>query len=417
MTDLPDLSPFRARFPALSREQGGRTIVFADAPGGSQVPDTVIEAVAGHYRRGISNMDGAFAASEELEETVARARHAGADLAGATPGQIVFGANSTSLLFHLSRSFARTIGAGDEVVVTRLDHDANIRPWALAARDAGASLTWVDVHPGDATIDRASFDAALERRPKLVAFTLASNAVGTVTAAAELVAAAKAAGAIVAVDGVHVAQHRAIDLSGIGADIVTISPYKVFGPHMGMVAATPEVLDGWDPYRVRPAEHYPTPERWETGTQNHEAMAGFVAAVDYLSQIGTTTDEPADGTRRAAVLAAFDAIGAHERGLSRRFLEGVAGIAGVRLFGIGSTDRVDERTPTFALRVGDRHPRETSKELAERGIFTWDGHYYAMELYDRLGLLETGGAVRIGFCHYHTADEIDRVLEALADLA
>ena len=417
MTDLPDLSAFRARFPALSREQGGRTVVFADAPGGSQVPDTVIEAVAGHYRRGISNMDGAFAASEELEETVALARHAGADLAGATPGQIVFGANSTSLLFHLSRSFARTIGAGDEVVVTRLDHDANIRPWALAARDAGASLTWVDVHPGDATIDRASFDAALERRPKLVAFTLASNAVGTVTAAAELVAAAKAAGAIVAVDGVHVAQHRAIDLSGIGADIVTISPYKVFGPHMGMVAATPEVLEGWDPYRVRPAEHYATPERWETGTQTHAAMAGFVAAVDYLSQIGTATGEPADGTRRAAVLAAFDAIGAHERGLSRRFLEGIAGIDGVRLFGIGSTDRVDERTPTFALRVGDRHPRETSKELAERGIFTWDGHYYAMELYDRLGLLETGGAVRIGFCHYHTADEVDRVLEALADLA
>ncbi|MGH2540773.1 MAG: cysteine desulfurase-like protein [Actinomycetota bacterium] len=417
MTAGPDLSALRSRFPALAREQDGRAVVFADAPGGSQVPDTVIEAVAGHYRRGISNMDGAFAASEELEETVTAARRAGADLVGVEPGQVVFGANSTSLLFHLSRSFARTIGPSDEVVVTRLDHDANIRPWLLAARDAGAAVTWVDVRPDDATIDRTSFHAALERRPRLVAFTLASNAVGTVTPAAELVAAAKAAGALVAVDGVHVAQHRAIDLSGIGADIVTVSPYKVFGPHMGMVAATPEVLDTWDPYRVRPAEHYTSPERWETGTQNHEAMAGFVAAVDYLAEIGAEHGRRAGSTRRAAVVDAYEAIGAHERTLADRFLEGLERIEGVRLYGIDDRARLSERTPTFALLVGDRHPRETSKELAQRGIFTWDGHYYAMELYDRLGLLETGGAVRVGFCHYHSADEVDRVLEALDDLA
>jgi selenocysteine lyase/cysteine desulfurase len=221
---------------------------------------------------------------------------------------------------------------------------------------------------------------------------------------------------------VHVAQHRAIDLSSLGADVVTISPYKVFGPHMGMVAATADVLDAWDPYRVRPAEHYPSPERWETGTQNHEAMAGFVAAVDYLAEIGAASGHevgapPIDGSRRAAVVAGFAAIGAHERVLADRFLAGIEGIEGVRLYGIADRARLYERTPTFAVRVGDRHPRETAKSLAERGIFVWDGHYYAIELVDRLGLLDDGGAVRIGFCHYHSVDEIDRVLEALADLA
>jgi len=417
MKPSPDLSALRSRFPALARTHHGRPVVFADAPGGSQVPDTVIDAVEGHYLGGISNMDGVFAASEDLEATVAAARRAGADLTGADPRQIVFGANSTSLLFHLSRSFAQTIGPGDEVVVTRLDHDANVRPWVLAARDAGATVRWVDVRPDDATLDVVAFDEALEHGPSLVAFTLASNAVGTVTPAAALAARAKAAGALVAVDGVHVAQHRSIDLGNLGADIVTVSPYKVFGPHMGMVAATPAVLDAWDPYRVRPAEQYPSPERWETGTQNHEAMAGFAAAVDYLAGVGTTYGRPSDDSRRAALVTAFDAIGAHERALARRFLEGIGAIDGVRLFGIGDLDRLDDRTPTFAVRVGDRHPRETAKALADRGIYVWDGHYYAIELYDRLGLLDTGGAVRIGFCHYHSADEVDRVLEALADLA
>ncbi len=238
------------------------------------------------------------------------------------------------------------------------------------------------------------------------------------TPAAELVAVAKAAGALVVVDGVHVAQHRAIDLSDIGADIVTVSPYKVFGPHMGLVAATPDGARGLGSVpgapgaalrdhrsAGRPARR--TTRRWRRSWPPSTTSPSS----------GPLYAEPADDTRRAAVLAAFDAIGAHERRLSRRFLDGIAGIDGVRLFGIGSTDRVGERTPTFALRVGDRHPRETSKELAGRGIFTWDGHYYAMELYDRLGLLESGGAVRVGFCHYHATDEVDRVLEALADLA
>ena len=412
-----DVSSVRTRFPSLARMHDGRPVVFADAPGGSQVPDTVIEAVSRRYRDGISNLDGAFVTSQETEELVADARRAGADLIGAEPGQIVFGANSTSLLFHLSRSFSQTIGPGDSVVVTRLDHDANIRPWVLAARGAGAAVRWVDIRTEDATIDLDSFDAALAERPALVAITLASNGVGTVTPAQELIAKAKEAGALVVADGVHVAQHRTIGFSELGADLVTLSPYKVFGPHLGMVAAGPSVLDGWEAYRVRPAEHYPPAERWETGTQNHEGLAGFIASVDYLADLGRETGSRAGDSRSAATRGAFEAIGEHERFLAGRFLEGLASIPAARLYGIPGTDRLDERTPTFAVRLGDQHPRETAKALGERGIFTWDGHYYAMELFERLGILDSGGAVRIGFCHYHTPGEVDRVLEALADLA
>jgi len=348
---------------------------------------------------------------------VAAARQAGADLVGTDPERIVFGQNSTSLLFHVARSLTRVLGPGDEVVVTRLDHDANVRPWALAARDAGATLRWVDIDRTDATLDETSFGEALSDRTRLVAFTLASNGVGTITPAARLVRRAKETGALVAVDGVHLAQHRAIDFDDLGADLLAVSPYKVFGPHLGMLAARPGILDDLDPYRVRPAEDYPSPERWETGTQNHEAMQGFVAAVDYLAGAGAAYGSPSDGSRRAAVRAAFGVFADHERALTHRFLEGLARISSARLWGIGDLDRLDERTPTFAVRLGDHDPLDTAEALGDRGIFVWDGHYYAMELFERLGLLETGGAVRIGFCHYHTADEVDRVLAALEDLS
>jgi len=415
-----DPSTVRDRFPALAPSHDGDPVIYADAPGGSQVPDTVIEAVAGHYRGGISNAGGAFAASEEIDGLVLGARASAADLVGARPDQIVFGANATTLLMHVSRSFTRTLAPGDTVVVTRLDHDANIRPWALAARDAGADLRWIDLDPGDATLDVDSFDEALARRPRLVAFTLASNGVGTITPAADLVARAKAAGALVAVDGVHLAQHRAIEFSSLGADLLAVSAYKVFGPHVGFLAASHEILDAWDAYRVRPADAYDPPERWESGTLNHEGLAGLIAAVDYLAQVGASVGGPGGPSlgleRRSSIVAAFEAIGAHERVLASRFLAGVAAMPAIRLYGIDGLDRLQERTPTFAVRVGDQDPRDTSKRLADRGIFTWDGHYYAMELFERLGILDSGGAVRIGFCHYHTTEEVDRVLEAMRDL-
>ncbi|MEX0989647.1 MAG: cysteine desulfurase-like protein [Actinomycetota bacterium] len=414
----PDLSVLRSRFPALGRRMDGRPCVFADAPGGSQMPEAVLDAMRDYLVGSNANTHGTFVTSEETDELIARARVAGADLLGADPDQIVFGQNATSLLLAVSRSFGRTLGRGDEVVVTRLDHDANIRPWVLAARDAGAIVRWVDVHDDDVNLDLDSLDAALSDRTRLVAVTLASNAVGTVAPATEVARRAHAAGALVCVDGVHAAQHRSIDVAAIGADIAVCSPYKFFGPHLGMLWAREELLASWEPYKVRPASDA-VPDRWETGTLNHEGLAGFVAAVDYLAEIGDTfgAREANVGDRRQRIRRGFDAIGAWERELSDRFLSGLEAIEHVRLFGIGDRARLDERTPTFAVRVGEQPPIETTRALGDRGIFTWDGHYYALELMERLGLEpDLGGAVRIGFCHYSTPDEVDRVLDELATL-
>jgi cysteine desulfurase family protein (TIGR01976 family) len=408
-----DLSGAAVRFPGLRREQDGRTVVFADAPAGSQVPEPVIEAMADYLRRSNANAHGAFVTSQDTDDVIEEAHRAASDLLNADADEVVFGPNATTLLFAISRSIARSLEPGDEVVVTRLDHDANVRPWVLAAEDAGATVRWVDVREEDATLDGASFAAALSERTKVVAFTLASNAVGTVTPAADLVRLVRdgTSGAIVACDGVHLAQHRSIDVREIGADLVVCSPYKIFGPHLGILFGRRELLSAVRPYKVRPAEDA-LPFAFETGTQNHEGFAGWIAAVAYIAELGE------GGGRRAAVRAAFErAIVPWEAELSRRFLEGIREIPSLRLYGIAEPERAGERTPTFAIRVGEQPPAETAKSLAERGIFVWDGNYYAIEIMERLGLQDSGGAVRIGFCHYNTHDEVDRVLEELATLA
>jgi cysteine desulfurase family protein (TIGR01976 family) len=403
-----DVTAVRARFPALARlASDGTPYVWADAPGGSQMVDAAIDAVSDRMRAGASNTHGAFPLSAEIDTLIEEARRAGADLLGCAPNEIVFGQNATSLLLHLSRSIAQTWRPGDEIVVTRLDHDANVRPWILAARDAGATVRWVDVRDDDVTLDVDSFDEQLSDRTKLVAFTLASNAVGTIPPAAELTRRAKETGALVAVDGVHLAQHRSIDLHTLGADLVATSPYKYFGPHQGMLAVRAPLLEALEPYKLKAAPDE-DPDRWESGTQSHEALAGTMAAIGYLAELG------GGGERRASIRAGYAAIEAHERSLAARFLEGVSQLGRVRVSGITDLARLDERTPTFAVRVGDEHPVTTSGALADRGIFTWDGHYYAIEVFERLGLLDGGGAVRIGFCHYHTLEDVDRVLDALA---
>jgi cysteine desulfurase family protein (TIGR01976 family) len=282
----------------------------------------------------------------------------------------------------------------------------------LAAADAGATVRWVDVREDDVTIDVGAFEAALSPRTKLVGFTLASNAVGTIPPAADLVARAKEVGAVVAVDAVHLAQHRLLDLHGLGADLLVCSPYKFFGPHLGILAARRHLLETWTPYKLIPAPDE-APDRWETGTQNHEGLAGLVAAVEYLAGIAGGPG----ASRRERLAASYDAIAAHERTLADRFLDGIASLPRVRLWGIADRAHLEERTPTFAIRVGDEHPGQTAKRFAELGIFVWDGDYYAREIMTRLGLIQSGGAVRIGFCHYHTLDEVDRVLGALADLS
>lgn len=402
-----DLSGAAVRFPGLRREQDGRTVVFADAPGGSQVPDVVIEAMADYLRRSNANAHGAFATSQDTDHVIEEAHRAAADLLNADADEVVFGPNATTLLFAISRSIARSLGPGDEVVVTRLDHDANIRPWAMAARDAGATVRWADVRPDDVTLDLTSLAEAITHRTRLVACTAASNAVGSMPPVAEVVRLAKAVDALVAIDAVHLAQHHAPDLHGWGADVVATSPYKFFGPHQGMVGVRRELLASWQPYKLDAAEDV-DPHRWESGTQSHEAMAGTIAAIGYIAE--------GAADRRDGVVGGFARFHAHERLLAARFLEGAAAMAGLRLAGIADPARVDERTPTFAIRLGDQHPLDTAAALADRGIFVWDGHYYAIEVFERLGLLASGGAVRIGFCHYHTLDEVDRVLDALADL-
>jgi cysteine desulfurase family protein (TIGR01976 family) len=409
----PDLTSVRSRFPSLARTLDGRPVVFVDAPGGSQVPESVIEAMADYLRHSNSNVHGAFDTSRETDLLVDEAHHAAADLLNADADEVVFGPNATTLLLSVSRSIARTLEPGDEVVVTRLDHDANVRPWILAAEDSGATVRWVDLREDDVTLDLGSFEDALSERTKVVAFTLASNAVGTITPAARLTRLVRErTSALVVCDGVHLAQHRGIDVREIGADLVACSPYKIFGPHLGILYGRRDLLSSLKPYKVRPASDA-LPYAFETGTMNHEGFAGWVAAVAYLAELAG-----GDLDRRRSLAAAFErAIGPWELELSTRFLEGIRSIPDVRLYGIADAGRVHERTPTFAVRVGDQHPAETAKALSERGIFVWDGHYYALELMERLGLQETGGAVRIGFCHYNSPAEVDRVLEELAALS
>ncbi|MEA2505853.1 MAG: hypothetical protein QOH48_471 [Actinomycetota bacterium] len=407
-----DFDPLRIRsaFPALERIHDGRPCVFADAPGGTQVPHTVIEAMGSYLTHSNANRGGAFATSEETDEVVARARSAGADFLGASPREIVFAANTTTLAFSLSRSLAHLVEEGDEIVVTALDHDANVAPWMIMSKECGAELRWVEVDPGDTTLNLESLEQALSDRTRVVAFTLASNATGTVVPASQIVDLARETPAIVVADGVHAAQHRLLDAHSLGVDVLFTSPYKYFGPHLGMAYIRQPLIDQWAPYKVRPSSDQ-SPDRWETGTQNHEALAGLVAAIDYVASIGR--DGEPSGNRRAQVVEGMRAIEAYEASLSDRFLAQVRDLHGVTLFGIGETSRISGRTPTFAVRCLEELPRETATRLGAAGIFVWDGDYYAQTIMERLGLAASGGAVRIGFCHYNTLDEVDRVLEEL----
>src|SRR3954452_16088185 len=412
VSSLLDLSAVRERFPALIRVHGGRPVVFAGAPGGTQVPQSVIDAMSRYLRESNSNTHGAFATSMETDALIADARFVAADFLGADQDEIVFGQNATTLLFSISRAIGRTLRPGDELVVTRLDHDANVAPWLALAEDTGATLRHVDFSVEDGTLDLDSLDAALSERTRVVAFTLASNALGTVTPAREIVRRARRTNAVVVADAVHVAQHRALDVRALGVDLLACSPYKFFGPHLGVLFGKRELLGELRPYKVRPSRDT-VPERWETGTLAHESLAGLIAAVDY---IGSLSGSPSSG-RRQAVLAGMEAIRAHESELSTRFLSGLTELERVRLYGIADPGRVAERTPTFAIRVGDEAPVATATRLAERGIYAWDGDYYALEVMERLGLQSSGGAVRIGFCHYNTAEEVDRVLDALGEIS
>jgi cysteine desulfurase family protein (TIGR01976 family) len=398
-----DVAAVRRRFPALTNSPADG--VFLDGPGGTQVPESVITAMGEAMAASMSNIGGAFDRSVVSESIVTAAREAVADLMDAEPDGVVFGQNMTSLTFAFSRAMARRWVPGDEIVVTRLDHDANVTPWRLAAADRGVRVRTVDFDPADGTLDLDSFTSALGPRTRLVAVTAASNALGTVPPMAQLIALAHGAGALVYVDAVHFSAHRLLSMRSLHSDFVAASAYKFFGPHTGVVVANPEHLAALDPYKVVPAPER-GPGRWETGTQSFEALAGVTAAVDYLASLGSGE------TRRRRLESAFDSIGAHESALAGRFLTAVAELPRVRVFGVTDPHRLDQRVGTFAVEVEGVAPRRVAARLGEQGLYVWDGDYYAVGVMERLGKAPDG-LVRIGFVHYNTTAEVDRVVTAL----
>jgi len=413
MPDL-DIAWVRAQFPALAQEVNGRTAIYFDGPGGTQVPQRVIDAMSDYLVRSNANTHGAFATSQRSDGIIAGAHAAVADLLGCATDEVVFGPNMTTLTFALSRALGRDLKPGDEIVVTRLDHDANVAPW-VALEERGAVVRYVDINVEDCTLDMPGLKNLINARTRLVAVGYASNAVGTINDVAEIARLAHAVGALVYLDAVHYAPHGPIDVRALDCDFLVCSPYKFFGPHTGALYGKREHLARLCPYKVRPAPDQP-PDRWETGTQNHEGQAGVAAAVDYLAELGWRA-APAVKTRRAALLAAFDAIHPYERGLAQRLISGLLPIPGLTFYGIRDPARFACRVPTGAIRITGHTPRELSELLGERGIFTWDGNYYALNLTERLGVESSGGMLRIGLVHYNTAEEVDYLLEALNEIA
>jgi len=411
----------RAAFPALAETDGhGRPYVYFDGPGGTQVPQTVIDAMADYLSRSNANAHGAFVTSQRTDEVIAAAREAAADLFNGAPEEIVFGANMTTLTFHLSRALERELKPGDEVVVTQLDHDANVAPWRrLEAR--GVVVRQADFVPPACTLDLEGLRGLLNERTRLVAVGYASNAVGTINDVARIASWARQVGAWTYVDAVHYAPHGPIDVQALGCDFLVASAYKFFGPHMGLLWGRRELLERLQPDKVRPAPDH-VPDRFETGTLNHEALAGLVAAVDYLAAIGRRYGEPFAGWyaafegRRLDLKSGLAAVQAYEKELAWRLIRGLQAIPGLRIWGITEPALADWRVPTVSFTLEGWTPRQVAERLAGEGIFVWDGNFYALSVTERLGLEESGGLVRVGLVHYNTPAEVDRLLDALREL-
>lgn len=409
-----DANALRQQFPSLNRTAATRPPIFLDGPGGTQVPERVIDAMVHYLTTCNANQGGAFTTSRQSDAVLHEAHQAAADLLNAPSAEeIVFGANMTTLTFHLSRAIGRTLRPGDEVLVTRLDHDANIRPWVLAARDAGATVRFVDIHPEDCTLDLEDLRRQLSPRVRLVAVTCASNAVGSVNDVRRITRLAHEAGALVFLDAVHYAPHRLIDVQDWDCDFLACSAYKFFGPHVGILWGKREHLDSLPAYKLRPATD-DLPGRWMTGTQNHEGLAGVASAIDYLASIAPNSQGHA--SRRQRLVRAFQIIEEYERTLAQRLLGGLASRPRVRIWGITERNRLHERVPTVSITAVDRTPQQIAEHLASREIYAWNGNMYALELTERLGLEEHGGLLRLGLVHYNTTEEIEALLRALDEL-
>ncbi len=411
MVDL-DLGWIRNQFPALSQQINGQPVIFFDGPGGTQVPSSVIDAIAEYLVNSNANAHGAFATSQRTDALITSARAAIADLLGCNSDEVVFGANMTTLTYTLSRAIARELQPGDEIIVTKLDHYANVSPW-YALSERGVVIREVDINVEDCTLNMNHLQQQITERTRLVAVGYASNAVGTINDVATVVKLAHAVGAMVFVDAVHYVAHAPIDVHMLECDFLTCSAYKFFGPHVGVLYAKREHLERLRPYKVQPAPEE-LPSRWETGTQNYEGLAGLVATINYLTQIGHQV-LPGVHNRREALLAAMIAIKQYERDLCQKLVTGLLQIPGLTLYGIIEATRFDWRTPTVGIRLAEQSPHAIAKALGEQGIFTWNGNFYALGLTQKLGVESSGGLLRIGVVHYNTIEEIQRLLKALCE--
>lgn len=407
-----DSAALRQQFPALQQVREGRTPIFLDGPGGTQVPRRVIDAIVHYLSTCNANHGGVFATSQESDRILAEAHQAMADLVNApSPDEIVFGPNMTTLVFHLSRAIRRVLRPGDEMIVSRLDHDANVSPWVIAARDAGATVRFIEIHPEDCTLDLDTLKGQLTDKTRLVAVGCASNAVGTINDVRTIARLAHDAGAWVFLDAVHYAPHAPIDVQDWDCDFLACSAYKFFGPHQGILWGRRALLEELPADKLRPATNT-LPGRWMTGTQNHECLAGVAAAVDYLADIVGTS-----GPRRQRLCQSLAAIQEYELELSRRLLAGLAERPRFKVWGITRPADLARRVPTISITSARHTPEEIARHLAARHIYAWNGNMYAMHLSERLGLEERGGFLRLGLLHYNTCDEIEETLAALDRLA
>src|SRR6267154_545007 len=398
----------RAQFPSLRLQVNGQPAAFLDGPAGTQVPRQVMDAIQNYFLTGNANTCGAFASSRVNDAMIAGARAAMADFLHCDKDEVVFGQNMTTITFALARAIGRELEAGDEIVVTTLDHDANVAPWR-ALEEKGVLIRQVDIRESDCTLDLEDLKRKITAKTKLVAVGYASNMVGTINPVAAITKLAHAAGALMFIDAVHFAPHGLIDVKALDCDFLACSPYKFFGPHMGTLYGRREHLEKFKPYKVRPAANT-SPECWETGTQVQELIAGIGAAVDYLADLGRHCD-PSVKTRREALQAAYRATHEYETGLLTRLMVGLQTIPGIRILGITDSARFDERCSTLSFRLGDHNPTEIATFLGKRGIFTWDGNFYALNLSERLGVEQHGGVLRVGLVHYNTAEEVERLVD------
>ena len=414
----------RTHFPSLTTNE-----IFFDNPGGTQVARESMERMHQYLLRNNANHGGEFRTSRESDAEVAQARLAiAAFLNARRPEEIIFGQNMTSLTLHISRSIARLLSPGDEIVVTKLDHDANIAPWLLIAEDRECTVRWVDIHPQDCTLDMATLEQAIGLRTKLVAVGYASNAVGTVNNVKRAVELAHSVGALCFIDAVQYAPHKLIDVQALDCDFLACSAYKFFGPHLGILYGKYDVLDSLKAYKVRPASDA-LPDKFETGTQSFESISATLGALEYFAWLGSTfgTSSPSSpGTPsvqrttqrewRQALEQAMQVIDAYELQLNHALLEGLNSVPGLHLYGITDSQHLSERVPTFSFTLDGWHPQDVAHALADSGINVWNGNYYALAVMERLNLEHQGGMVRVGLTHYNTEDEIDRLIEVLKTL-